>query len=63
MHLWSNARAVAAGLRFRPPVTTVRDTLAWFKTLPPERQEKLRAGIPPEREAELLALWAKAQGR
>ncbi len=63
MHLWSNARAVAAGLRFRPPETTVRDTLAWFKTLPPERQEKLRAGIPPEREAELLALWAKAQGR
>jgi 2'-hydroxyisoflavone reductase len=62
MHLRSNARAVAAGLRFRPPVTTVRDTLAWFKSLPEERRNPMRAGLKPEREAELLALWAKEQG-
>ncbi len=61
-HLRSNAKAVKAGLKFRPPVDTVRDTLAWFKTLPPERREKLRAGLTPQREAELLELWKKAQG-
>lgn len=61
MHRYSNARAVQAGLKFRSPVVTTRDTLAWFKSLPEERQSKTRAGLPPEREAELLSLWAKAQ--
>jgi 2'-hydroxyisoflavone reductase len=60
-HLRSNARAVKAGLRFRPVDITVRDTLIWFKDLPPERQQKLRAGLKPEREAELLARWAQVQ--
>ncbi|HZI10527.1 MAG TPA: NAD-dependent epimerase/dehydratase family protein [Myxococcus sp.] len=60
-HLRGNARAVKAGLRFRPVDVTVRDTLSWFKDLPPERQAKLRAGLKPEREAELLAGWARAQ--
>jgi 2'-hydroxyisoflavone reductase len=53
----SNARAMAAGLTFRPLATTVADLLAWFHALPPERQAKPRAGISREREAELLALW------
>ena len=53
----SNARALAQGLTFRPAVDTARDTLAWFKTLPPERQAKLRAGLTPEREREVLAAW------
>ncbi|MCY1076076.1 SDR family oxidoreductase [Archangium lansingense] len=61
MHLRSNTRAVQAGLKFRSPVVTTRDALAWFKSLPQERQDKKRAGLPPEREAELLSLWAKAQ--
>jgi 2'-hydroxyisoflavone reductase len=60
-HLRSNARAVKAGLKFRPVDVTVRDTLAWFHGLPQERQDKLRSGLKPEREAELLALWARAQ--
>jgi 2'-hydroxyisoflavone reductase len=60
-HLRSNAKAMKAGLRFRPAVETVRDTLAWFKTLPAERREKLRAGLTRKREDELLALW-RAQG-
>ncbi|WP_426750540.1 NAD-dependent epimerase/dehydratase family protein [Myxococcus sp. Y35] len=59
-HLRSNAKAVKAGLRFRPVDATVRDTLAWFKGLPQERRDKMRAGLPPAREAELLAAWAKA---
>jgi 2'-hydroxyisoflavone reductase len=48
-------RAVAAGLTYRPLPLTAADTLAWFQTLPAERQAKLRAGLTPERETELLA--------
>lgn len=48
------SRAIAAGLTCRPLPLTAADTLAWFRTLPPERQGKLRAGLSPEREAELL---------
>ncbi len=61
MHLYSNAKAVKAGLKFRSPVTTTSDTLAWFKSQPQERRDKMRAGLKPEREAELLKLWAQAQ--
>ncbi|KFA91910.1 SDR family oxidoreductase [Archangium violaceum] len=61
MHRRSNARAVQAGLKFRSPVVTTRDTLEWFNSQPEERRSKLRGGLPPEREAELLSLWAKAQ--
>jgi len=43
------------GLTYRPLPLTAADTLAWFLTLPSERQAKLRAGVIPEREAELLA--------
>jgi 2'-hydroxyisoflavone reductase len=57
----SIARAVAKGLRFRPVAETARDTLAWWKTLPQERRAKVRAGISPEREREVLAAW-KASG-
>lgn len=53
----SNARALARGLTFRPRVDTARDTLAWFKTLPPERQAKLGSGLTPEREREVLTAW------
>lgn len=57
----SSAKAIAAGLAFRPVLETVEGTLAWWKTLPEERRAKLRAGISPERETELLAAW-KAEG-
>ena len=50
-------RAMRAGLTFRPLPTTAADTLAWFRTQPAERQAKLRAGLAPEHEAELLAAW------
>jgi 2'-hydroxyisoflavone reductase len=48
-------RATAEGLTYRPLPLTAADTLAWFHTLPTERQGKLRAGLTPEREADLLA--------
>src|SRR5213079_3502485 len=34
-------RALAKGLTFRPLAETARDTLAWFKSLPQDRQSKL----------------------
>jgi 2'-hydroxyisoflavone reductase len=50
-------RALSKGLTFRPLAETTRDTLAWFKSLPQDRQSKMRAGVTFEREAELLAAW------
>ncbi|HNR92172.1 MAG TPA: epimerase [Dokdonella sp.] len=56
-------RALATGLSFRPLATTASDTLAWFKSLPAERQAKLGSGLTPEREKTLLDAWkAKAAG-
>jgi 2'-hydroxyisoflavone reductase len=55
-------RALAKGLTFRPLAETARDTLAWFKSLPQERQSKMRAGLTPEREAEALAAWKRSKG-
>ncbi len=52
----SHARARKKGLSFRPLQTTISDTLAWWDTLPPERQAKLRAGLKPEQEAAALKL-------
>jgi 2'-hydroxyisoflavone reductase len=53
------SRALAKGLTFRPLTETARDTLAWFKSQPQDRQSKLRAGLTPDREAEVLAAWHK----
>ncbi|MBA3544425.1 MAG: NAD-dependent epimerase/dehydratase family protein [Chthoniobacterales bacterium] len=52
-------RALEKGLTFRPLAETARDTVAWFKAQPQERQADLKAGIPRAREAEVLAAWHK----
>jgi 2'-hydroxyisoflavone reductase len=52
-------RAMSKGLTFRPLADTARDTLTWFKSLPQDRQSKMRAGLTPAREAEVLAAWKK----
>ncbi len=49
------SKAIAAGLTFRPLPETVYDTLDWAKTLPADRTR--RAGMKPEREAEILQKW------
>jgi 2'-hydroxyisoflavone reductase len=54
--------ALSKGLTFRPLDVTARDTLAWFKSLPQERQSHPKAGLTPEREAEVLAHWRKHHG-
>ena len=51
------SKAVAAGLTYRPHEITARDTLAWHKTRPEEERTRMRAGLPAEREAEVLAAW------
>ncbi len=57
----SVARAIAAGLAFRPLATTVADTLAWHATRPlpagAEQKPALKSGISPERETAVLAAW------
>lgn len=53
----SIAKAVAKGLTFRPYPDTVTDTLAFYHTQKPERQEALRSGIKPDRETAVLAAW------
>ncbi|HET9671746.1 MAG TPA: NAD-dependent epimerase/dehydratase family protein [Actinomycetota bacterium] len=58
-HTYDAGRARAAGLRVRPFAETVADTLAWDRGrgLPP-----LKAGLPAERERELLAAWERRSG-
>lgn len=52
-----NDRAVAAGLTFRPLETTLRDTAAWWPTVPQARRDKPKFTITPEQEARALADW------
>lgn len=51
----SSARAVAAGLKYRPLTETAADTLAWHRTRPADTA--LRAGLSREREEEILTAW------
>jgi 2'-hydroxyisoflavone reductase len=48
-------KAVQEGLTFRPTLETVSDTLLWAKTRQPDHT--WRAGLTPEREAEVLAAY------
>ena len=54
------AKAINAGLRFRPLAETLRDTLTWHNSRPVDTV--LRAGLTPEREQMLLAAWRQSQG-
>ena len=58
----SNARAKAAGLGFRPIATTVRDTLAWWPTVPEERRNAPHFALTPEQEVMVLAAWKARKG-
>jgi 2'-hydroxyisoflavone reductase len=53
----SVAAALAKGLTYRPFADTVRDTLAYHQSRSAERQQNMRAGLKPEKEAEVLAAW------
>jgi 2'-hydroxyisoflavone reductase len=53
------SKAFRHGLEVRPLAETAKDTLDWFKLLPPARQARLRSGLSPERETELLTAYAR----
>lgn len=55
----SNQKALADGLRFRALDNTISDLLVWAATRPADYQ--LRAGLPPDKEAALLASWHAKQ--
>jgi 2'-hydroxyisoflavone reductase len=62
----SIAKALAAGLMFRPLAVTAKDTLDWNKTRPAAELQGLaegrRAGISAQREADVLAAWKAKKG-
>ena len=54
----SNARALAAGITFRPVLDTAKDTLAWLETVPEDQRAKARSsGIKRDKELAVLAAW------
>ena len=55
----SNARALAAGLTFRPLATSAVDALAWFDEQPEAARAQISkaAGLAPEKEKAVLAAW------
>lgn len=56
----SIAKALAAGLTFRPIAATVRDTLAWDATRAADSVRE--AGLTGEDEARLLRVWHEQKG-
>jgi 2'-hydroxyisoflavone reductase len=60
-HTWSNARALAEGLVFRPVEETVRDTLAWYRTQTTKADGRVKLAFTPEDEAKVLAAWRSAR--
>jgi 2'-hydroxyisoflavone reductase len=50
-------RALDAGLTFRPLADTAKATVDYWNSLPEDRRAQPRAGLPAEREKEVLAAW------
>lgn len=55
------SKAEKAGLKFTERKKTVLDTLDWFSKQPAARQKSLRAGIPADKESEVLKAWLESQ--
>jgi 2'-hydroxyisoflavone reductase len=58
-----NDKAIAAGLNFRPLEMTVRDTLAWWPSVPQARRDNPRFAMKPDQEAKALADWKARAAR
>ena len=56
MHRRSQQKALAAGITYRPVAVTAADTLKWWDAQTAERRAAPKAGLKPEREAEVLKL-------
>jgi 2'-hydroxyisoflavone reductase len=50
-------RALDAGLTFRPLADTATATMDYWNSLPEDRRAEPRAGLPADKEAEVLAAW------
>jgi 2'-hydroxyisoflavone reductase len=50
-------KEIAAGLKFRATDVTAKETLAWWREQPAERQAQPKAWLSAEREKQLLAAW------
>jgi len=61
--LTSIRSSLKTGLKSRPLEVTVRDTLAWFQSLPADRQANLHALLSPQKEADTLGAWHASKGR
>src|SRR5882724_13542194 len=67
LHRCNISRALAKGLKFRPISETAKDTLDWYKSLPPDLQTRVApqfAKLPEgpswiDTEKQLLAAWGK----
>jgi len=59
----SNRKARAAGLTYRPLITTARDTLAWRRSdaVPEALRAKPRYVLTDEQERAILAAWRRAR--
>ena len=57
-----NDKAIRAGLGFRPLATTLRDTHAWWPTVPQPRHDNPKFTISAETEAKALADWHARKG-
>lgn len=56
------SKAYAAGLTFRPLADTAKETIDWYHKRPAAEQEKLRAGLAPDKEKTVIAAWKAKQG-
>lgn len=60
----SNARAMKAGLTFRPVAESIKDTLAFLETVEPDKRDKARStGIARDKELKVLAEWKASRGK
>lgn len=59
----TSSRSAAAGLRTRPLAETLRDTAAWWPTMPEARRQKPKFVITPEIEARVLAAWKSGKSQ
>lgn len=53
-----STRSWSAGLSPRPMADTLRDTLAWFDSLPADRRAAAKWVLPEAKEKAMLAAWA-----
>lgn len=59
----ASAKSAAAGLQTRPLAETLRDTAAWWPTVPDARRQKPRFAITPEIEKKVIAAWKAKRAR